>query len=146
MPELSEALLSSYRNAIYRVAAPAGNVDLKVGVRSSELSALLEKHGARSAAFITACNPRSEPRTSTCNTRANRALRQAITALGLRTLTGVGFDQQGAWPGEESLLVLNISQDAALALGRKFQQHAVIWIGADARPGLLLCGEDADVR
>jgi len=145
VPELSSALLHAYRNATYRVTTAAGNIDLKIGVHNPRLAALLEQRGARSAAFVTACNPHSQRRPRAWNARASRALRHAASALGLDTLTGVGFDEQETWPGEESLLVLNIDRTQALTLGRRFQQYAVVWIGPDARPRLLLCGEETDV-
>jgi hypothetical protein len=146
VPELSDTLLHSYREALYRVRAPGGNIDLRIGRRSPELAALLRIRGVRSAAFLTACNPRSEIRPPAWNTQAARRLRAALRVLGLRTLTGLGLDERGKWPEEESVLALGITRDQAATLGRRFGQHAVVWVDADARPRLLTCGENADVR
>ena len=151
MPELSDTLLHSYREAIYRVRGPGGDIDLRIDHHSAALAALMAAHSAGTAAFVTACNPYSEIRPPAWNAQADRRLRAAVRTLelrtlGLRTLTGVGLDEGGRWPGEQSLLVLGISRAQALSLGRRFRQHAVVWVEDDARPTLLICGEDADVR
>jgi Protein of unknown function (DUF3293) len=44
----------------------------------------------------------------------------------------------GAWPPELSFFALGISERAARDLGRRFDQDAVVWAGADAVPRLLL--------
>jgi len=146
VPELSDALLHSYRHARYRVHAPGGNIDLHIDRPSAALAKLLRIRGVRGAAFLTASNPKSRIRPGGWNDAANRRLRNAVRALGLATLPGVGLAERGRWPGEQSLLVLGISRAQALHLGRRFEQHAVVWMESDARPVLLICREDADVR
>jgi hypothetical protein len=145
VPELSEALLSAYRQTTYRVLLDTGDLDLEVDRFSPALATLFVHHHVHSAAFLTAWNPRSEPCPAECNERANRALLEAVTALGFHVLPGVGFREEDSWPGEESFLVLGASRAQTLALGRSFQQHAVVWIDGEATPHLLICGEDEDV-
>jgi hypothetical protein len=53
-------------------------------------------------------------------------------------IDGDGADPSGQWPAERSYLAFGIDADAARELGRRFQQDAVIWIGKDAIPQLLL--------
>jgi len=57
---LTPALIESYERALY--ALDSGTV-LRIGVHSPDLDGLLETHGATSAAFVTAANPRGEART-----------------------------------------------------------------------------------
>ncbi|MGB8634836.1 MAG: DUF3293 domain-containing protein, partial [Rhodanobacteraceae bacterium] len=49
----------------------------------------------------------------------------------------------GDHPGEHSLLVLGITPDDAVALAREFAQDAILGIGADATPRLLVTRPEA---
>ena len=47
-----------------------------------------------------------------------------------RSLTffeGLGQTPSLQWPGEPSYLVLGMSLQAAMALGRKYEQHAIVF-------------------
>jgi len=48
----------------------------------------------------------------------------------------VGLDPDGKWHGEPSMLVLGIDQPRALAIGREYGQHAIVYMDADATPRL----------
>ncbi len=140
---MNDRLLAAYRQTTYRVTTAAGAIDLRVDTHNPALAALFVRHGIDAAAFLTAWNPRSALCSARYNAAANRRLQAAVAALGCDSLPGTGFISGGSWPGEESLLVLGIQRCQALALGRKFQQHAVVWAGPDAVPRLLLCEAEA---
>ncbi|MBL8723129.1 MAG: DUF3293 domain-containing protein [Planctomycetes bacterium] len=42
------------------------------------------------------------------------------------------------WPPEPSILVLGMPREVAVALARRFEQHALVWIGGDGVPELTL--------
>lgn len=61
-----------------------------------------------------------------------------MRAAGWRTIAGHGQGDDGTWPPEPSLLVLGIDEASARALMVRYRQNAVVWVGADGVPELLL--------
>lgn len=57
-----------------------------------------------------------------CNIRRGRLLQNAVAALGYRVLGGVRQGEDAASEPEESLMVLGISRDKAVALGPKVRR------------------------
>ncbi|MFT6830906.1 MAG: hypothetical protein ACJAZN_001063, partial [Planctomycetota bacterium] len=53
-------------------------------------------------------------------------------------IEGQGRHPSGGWAPEASLLVLGLQRDEAAALGRRWRQNAVLWIGRETIPELLL--------
>jgi putative PIN family toxin of toxin-antitoxin system len=129
---LTPQLVEAYEQAHY--ALDAGPV-LRIGVRDAELDRLLEAHAVKSAAFVTAANPRGEPQSEAANVAAMAALR---AALAWPYLEGEGRDPQGRWSPEPSVLVLGIAREEALALGRRFEQNALVYVEKGASPELVL--------
>ncbi|HEV3008637.1 MAG TPA: DUF3293 domain-containing protein, partial [Burkholderiales bacterium] len=66
---ISPDLIAAYESADYVVFADPELV-LKIGEPSRRLDALLEEAGATTAAFVTAANPRSKPRSRAKNAAA----------------------------------------------------------------------------
>ena len=111
---------------------------MKIGVRSDEIVRLFTASSADCAAFITAENPYSEPQTPATNSERQRRLGNDLTALGVTYFPGKGQGEDPNWPAEASFLVLGMGREAANDLGRKYGQNAIVWIGADGVPELLL--------
>jgi putative PIN family toxin of toxin-antitoxin system len=129
---LTPELIDAYENTLYAIE---GGPVLRIGEPSAALEELLEAHGAASAAFVTAANPRGAPRSHAANDAAMAALR---AALAWPFLPGEGRDPQGRWSAEPSLLVLDIAREAAEALGRRFDQNAIVFVAKGAAPELVL--------
>jgi uncharacterized protein len=129
---LTPALIESYERALY--ALHSGLV-LRIGVRDAGLDRLLEACGATTAAFVTAANPRGEARTRAENEAAMAALR---ASLALAWLPGEGRDSEGRWGAEPSLLVLGMARADAVALGRRLEQNAIVFIERGRAPELVL--------
>jgi len=70
--------------------------------------------------------------------RAHVQLGEYLRTLTPYTIEGVGADPAGAWPEEKSYFALGINEDTARQLGMRFHQDAVVWVGPDAIPQLLL--------
>lgn len=114
---------------------------LRIGVRSEPLAELLRQHvnkAGAGAAFISACNPFSQPLSADENAALHRQLGSELQAGGLPHWEGIGQHPGNGWPGEPSYLVLNLGCDEACSLGRRLQQNAIVWVGADAVPDLLV--------
>jgi len=128
---LTPALIESYGRALY--ALDSGTM-LRIGVHGPDLDRLLATHGAATAAFVTAANPRGEARTHAQNEAAMAALR---ASLELPWLAGEGRDPEGRWSAEPSVLVLGISRPDAEALGRRLEQNAIVFVERGRAPELL---------
>jgi hypothetical protein len=57
---------------------------------------------------------------------------------GLGAIEGSGSEEGAEWPAEKSWFALGLQLDPARALGRHFDQDAIVWVGADAVPQLIL--------
>jgi predicted nucleic acid-binding protein len=129
----SPDLIDAYRRAEYAVREPP--LVIRIGEPNPALDELLRD--ARAAAFLTAANPRSEPRSDEENRGRLAELRQALDERQWRYLEGEGRKPGGAWQ-EPSFLVLGIAREAASELARRFEQNAFIWCEAGKAPELVL--------
>ena len=125
------ALVEAYRRAIYLAHAEDGDIAMKVGEVSSQLSTLMKGHKANSAAFITAFNPYSSSVSAHENELRHRALFSDLTSLGLKCLSGEGRDCENLCPSETSVLALGISLRDAELLAERYEQNAFIWISSN---------------
>jgi len=128
-------LLLAYRGSDYVVFDP--KVVFHVGEPNPALDELLESHGERTAAFVTASNPRSKPRPKEENQAANQRLLESQRLLSRTCLEGEGRAPDGSW-AERSFLILGISLPEAEALGRAWGQNAVVFCEKARPPALVL--------
>jgi hypothetical protein len=117
----------AYRRTTYRVFAGDSPIDITVGSAPPALVRLLEDRGADTWAFVTAWNPRSNARPAAENQARQRELIELVGRHGWPELPGLGIGWDETWPPEESLLVLGISREEALAVARRFGQAAIVF-------------------
>ena len=141
MPAISAELLDAYRATVYRVHAPDGAIELRIGAANPALDALLARHTVDRAAFVTACNPMSDPRAAAENAAASARLHEDIVAAGFACLSGEGIDPTGRWPVEISFLVLGISPAAAAGLATQYRQAAFVYHRCGAAPEVVLTAQ-----
>ena len=137
MSQLDTDLIQAYRDTHF-VVLEEPRFTLLVGRRSEALAALHDTHGVSASAYVTACNPFSQALTDAQNAERMGELRAVVEDAGHPWVAGVGQDPLGQWPGEPSLLVLGVTRAESEALGRRFEQNAIVFAGADATPELLL--------
>lgn len=137
MSAISTSLRDAYRATHYRVLAPQP-FTLRIGVTSEALSDLYRGNHVREAAFLTAWNPFSVTASEVENCRAQRLLAERLGSVAVAVLPGLGIDPASGHPGEESLLALGLPRDSAIRLAQDFRQNALVWIGPDAMPELIL--------
>src|SRR5690606_16469491 len=130
------ATLKAYRETEYHVHGPAP-FTLRVDEHSEALARLHAAHGVRSSAFITAWNPRSEAPEGDSNEARQARLERALRDRGLDFLNGIGQHPSNEWEGEPSFLVLGLACKEACALGRDFEQNAILFADEDAVPELV---------
>jgi hypothetical protein len=117
----------AYHRTTYRVFEGDSEIDIRIGGAPPALDRLLANRGAATWAFVTAWNPGSNELPSAENRARQRELTDTVERHGWPALPGVGIGDDGAWPAEESLLVLGIPRDRALALARRFGQAAIVF-------------------
>lgn len=136
--EISTDLIATYRTADYRVECGIAAFTLHIDQYSEPLARLFAASAHQCAVFITACNPCSQPQSLEVNRAVQTRLRDELSCLTDQVIVGTGSDPAGAWPVEESFLALGVDLAAAMVLGRQFGQNAIVWVGADAIPRLIL--------
>ena len=133
---MTPGLRKAYFQTAYVVRAPSGVHALRIGGRHPAFDAELEKADAQCWAVVTAWNPGSIPRTAPENAAAQAALLDAVAGLGLVGWPAEGRADSGGWR-EESVCVLDMDAAAAIAMGRRFGQLAVV-VGKLGGPAQLL--------
>ncbi len=137
MSSIAPETLAAYAATHYCVDAPTPLV-LEIGIGNPALKALLRQAKTDCCAFITACNPLGEALADEQNTALRAKLALTLRQRSLVFFDGIGQHPTGAWPGEPSFLVLDLSLASARALGQTLAQNAIVWCGADALPQLVL--------
>jgi hypothetical protein len=140
MPESRDDLLwEAYRTTRFEVDAPTGVLCIRIGRSHPDLDALVLPLGAANWCYITAWNPGSVPLSPEENKSRHGALRQELAAVGHPLFEGRGRGADPRWEPEESLLVLGVPRESAIALGRKSGQNAVVWGEVGGQAELLDC-------
>lgn len=134
---IADDLIRAYRATSYGVEGPEPFA-LRIGRACEPLQELYRTHRCNCAAYVTAFNPYSEPKSPEGNAESQARLRADLIARGLRFLPGVGQGADTQWPGELSFLVLGLSLQSARVLGASYAQNAIVWCGSDAVPQLVL--------
>lgn len=136
--EIHEDLIRAYRETDYRAGHGRNAITLHIDERSEALARLYDTSSHRCALFITAYNPYSETLSIEANLAAHARLRDELTSLTQYVIEGAGAHPSGAWPEEKSFLALGVSLETARELGKQFGQNAIVWIGDDLIPRLIL--------
>jgi hypothetical protein len=136
-------LISAYQATTYWVARGSNEFGLRVGIPSSELEEIFKHCGVRTAAFITAYNPFSRPTSLEANERAQASLRRELHAVSELVLNGRG-EGAGDWSPEPSFLAIGLKREQAEVLGQRYDQHAIVWIGDDSVPKLVVLSDLAE--
>lgn len=134
---LDQGLIRAYRATNYMVFADPPFA-LRIGEHSAMLARILEERAVSCAAYITAWNPKGVAAAQVTNEAAQQRLRVEVEELGFECLSGEGRGEIGDWPPEASFLILGCSRSRAKKLGHQFKQNAVVWIGPNAVPELIM--------
>jgi hypothetical protein len=128
----------AYLATDYRLGHTEESITLTIGQRSERLAILFAASGVDCGAFLTAYNPRGSIQSDAANERGHAELARLVRQQGLSALEGSGSEEGTDWPSEKSWFVLGLQLDPAKALGRRFDQDAIVWVGADVVPQLIL--------
>ena len=128
----------AYLATDYRLGHAAQDIVLTIGKRSDRLAALFAAKGVNCGAFLTAYNPRGTLQTEAANHLAHAQLATQLEQLGHAVIEGSGSEEGTDWAAEESYFALGMALEPAKAMGTHFDQGAIVWVGPDAEPQLVL--------
>ncbi|MEJ7618214.1 MAG: DUF3293 domain-containing protein [Pyrinomonadaceae bacterium] len=124
---MSAELIDAYRRTTYIVeASHVSPIAIRIGERCGAVDQLLIDRGASRWAFVTAYNPRSTRLSDGENQARHRKLVQRVGALSREMLPGRGVGDDASWAPEISLFIFEMEPGEARALGREFEQNAVV--------------------
>jgi hypothetical protein len=127
----------AYEKAEY-VVLGGPEIVLRIGEPNAGLDALLEEHGASTAAFISAANPFGAPASESENDVAFKALSHLAGDYLCFDGEGRDPDPDSDWPPERSLLVLDIPREEAARVARAFEQNAIVYVEKGRAPELVV--------
>ena len=136
--EIDPQKIRAYLATHYRVGHTDGCPVLRIGAICTELGPLFAFHDIDCAGFLTAYNPRGTQQSDFKNEALHRLLHAQLSALGLTLIEGSGSEPGTNWPAERSYFALGLSRDVASDFGRAFDQDAIVWVGDDLVPHLVL--------
>ena len=127
MKQLSAELLAAYLATTYTARLGELEVRIRVGSRCPRIDRELAERNLSCWAYLTACNPGSQPLSAAENRDRQHTLRCAVHDGGWACYPGAGVPDASTWEPEESLLILGIQRQPALQLARRFGQLAIVW-------------------
>ena len=133
---IDKALREAYLATRYVVTIGVDRVELRIGRPAPELDRYLVAGSIATAAFVTAWNPRSERLSEAENLLRSQELATTVAALGLQALPVVTAADDPQWI-EHGLLILDISEAQARALGDRFGQNAIVMLERGGAPRLV---------
>ena len=136
--EIDPQKIRAYLATHYRVGHTDDCPVLCIGAICTELGPLFTAHKVDCAGFLTAYNPRGTQQSDLKNEASHRLLHAQLSALGLTLIEGSGSEPGTNWPAERSYFVLGLTREAAREFGRAFDQDAIVWVGDDLVPQLVL--------
>lgn len=141
MPETTQITsdkVRAYLATDYRLGHTSQDIVLNIGQRSDRLAALLAERGVDCGAFLTAFNPRGAVQPDAANERGHAELADLLRQHGTDAVEGSGSEEGSDWPAEKSWFALGLQLEPSKAIGRHFDQDAIVWVGPDAVPQLIL--------
>ena len=130
-------LIRAYQETEYRVHAEPP-FTLRIGQFCPELLQEYKNRKVSCCAFLTSCNPFSQALKPEQNADRQQTLAMELKSRSLKYLEGFGQHPSNGWEGEPSFLVFDLSLEAAKAMGRSFEQNAVVWVGPEGLPELIV--------
>ncbi len=111
---------------------------LQIDQYSEALAKFLIASKQPCAAIISAYNPCSQLQNDEQNSAAHESLKHCLNRHSYPMIESLNIDPTNIWPTEKSFFVPGLDVDTAKSLGQQFNQNAMVWIGSDAIPRLIL--------
>jgi hypothetical protein len=133
VPASDLTLLRAYRSTTWTISLPGGAVELRVGDTLPSSAAIAPGF------VITAYNPSSNLASHEENLAAHALLEMELagSAASIHPSWAEGTGAAAPLWKEPGFLVRGLSRARAVALGERYGQNAIVWIGEDGRVVLL---------
>lgn len=128
----------AYMATDYRLGHTDQDIVLTISKHSERLATLFAGNGVNCGAFLTAYNPQGTILSDAANAQGHAELASKLQELGLQAIEGSGSEEGTEWPAEKSYFALGLALEPAKAIGIHFDQDAIVWVGPDAVPQLIL--------
>ena len=116
----------AYEASIYSARVDDKDVRIEIGRICPDLEQALERHGAKTWAYITAWNPQGKTLPPDVNNQRQNDLRTALGRGGYEFAEGESEPADGNDMPECSLLVFGITEPEAVALAQLYDQLAIV--------------------
>jgi hypothetical protein len=123
---LSSDLWRAYERTVLCATVDGSDIRIRPGHTSPSLDRVLETRAVSTWAYITAWNPGSTELSRSENDVRHARLKEELMHLGYEAFEGHGEPADSDWAPEQSLLVLGVSEEDAVAIGRSFGQSAIV--------------------
>ena len=133
-------LWRAYDQTDFYVRACTPELCIRIGSHHERLDRMLREHQCDAWSYITASNPASELLSDDENRSRNRELEALLKSQDLVFYRGEGVGSDSTWPAEASFLILGISREAAVHVGRQFGQNAIVCGSPGHAAELVDCG------
>lgn len=133
---IAAELVSAYAATDFIVFDEGEEWSINVDVASPRVDALLARYATESATIVTAFNPRSRVLTGEENAARHAALCIMLRERQWPFLLGEGRDPTGQWIPETECIVFGTSLRDGLALARRFDQNAIVFLERGRAPRL----------
>ena len=134
MSKMKRELENIYLGTTYSVFIESKQYDINIEQPLPEFIQQLI-HKEKTAAILTAWNPRSQPLSLSENHSRNNKLSSKIIEYTMFNSIGQGDDL--SWPAEESFFILGIKRTEVDKLAIEFEQYAYIWIESGKQVSLM---------
>ena len=127
----------AFARALFRVRLASGERIRRIGVLDAEADTALRAAGCvRHWHIVTPCNPYSRPLSEAENRARLRECAAALDDLRWTHVEACNTAEDGSWP-EPGFAIFDAPEDEVCALGRRFEQWAIVGASLNEAPRLI---------
>ncbi len=130
-PDDNEQLAEAYRATTYH-GMPPGEPNWQI--RIDEPSPV-----DGPMAYVTSDNPGSNQLPDHRNRQRRSTFRADLRASGIEYIPGKSVADDGNWPDEHGVWLLDVDQSSAVDIARRYGQNAIVWIDETGTVTLVYC-------
>ena len=130
--------IRAYLATNYRLGHTDQDIVLTIGKHSERLATLFACNSVHCGAFVTAYNPQGAIQCEGANAQGHAELANKLQEMGVKAIESSGSEVGTEWPAEKSYFAFGLALEPAKAIGAHFRQDAIVWVGPDATPQLVL--------